>query len=338
MDSFPHHPVLLNEIIHAFDSLALHVVIDGTVGAGGHAEALLQHHPEIRYYIGIDQDPEALALAAERLKPWTSKIVFKHGNFAQFDDFIRELSLPAPNGILVDLGVSSMQLDQAQRGFSFMQEGPLDMRMNPHLSLTAADVVNSWSEKELGRIFREYGEEKQWRAAARTIVQARQSRPFLKTSDLKAVLLPVLARYAKKSIHPLTLVFQALRICVNRELEVLETFLPKALDLLAPKGRLAVISFHSLEDRIVKTHMRLAASDKWETSGLGGGLFQDKEPTVKLITKKPIEANKEEIFLNPRSRSAKLRVIEKLENIFDIAQSKKFGLRQSLGIEKSSSG
>lgn len=312
MNSLPHYPVLLNEVLQAFEPLTLEVVVDGTLGAGGHAEALLKAHPEIQHYIGIDQDPQALALAAERLKPWASKMTFKHGNFAQFDDFLSEFSLFKAQAILVDLGVSSMQLDQAHRGFSFMQEGPLDMRMNPHLPLTAADIVNTWSEQELGRIFRDYGEEKQWRAAARAIVQARQGKPFTKTSDLKAVLLPVLARHAKKGIHPLTLTFQALRICVNRELEVLEAFLPKAFNFLAPGGRLAVISFHSLEDRIVKTEMRLAASDKWETSGLSG-LFRDKTPTVKLVTKKPLEASEEEIQMNPRSRSAKLRVVEKLE-------------------------
>lgn len=314
MDSFSHYPVLLTEVIQAFEPVSLHIVVDGTLGAGGHAEALLKAHPEIQTYIGIDQDPQALALAAQRLKPWSSKTIFKHGNFAQFDDILREISLFKPNGILVDLGVSSMQLNQPLRGFSFMHEGPLDMRMNPTLSLTAAEIVNTWSEQELGRIFRDYGEEKQWRAAARAIIKARQLSAFITTSDLKAILTPVLARYAKKGINPLTLVFQALRICVNQELEVLETFLPKALDLLVPGGRLAVISFHSLEDRIVKTHMRLAASDKWETSGIGG-LFRDKEPTVKLITKKPIEASEEEIQQNPRSRSAKLRVVEKLENI-----------------------
>lgn len=307
----PHYSVLLAEIIHSFEPLSLRVVIDGTLGAGGHAHALLERHPEIQYYIGIDQDPHALALAAERLKPWSSKLFLKHGNFAQFNEFLQEFSLSSANAILVDLGVSSMQLDQPMRGFSFMQEGPLDMRMNPLIGETAADIVNTWSEAELGRIFREYGEEKQWRAAARAIVLARGSHPFVTTRDLKTTLTPVLARFAKKTIHPLTLVFQGLRICVNRELEVLENFLPKAIDFLSPGGRLAVISFHSLEDRIVKTHMRLAASDKWETSGLSG-LFRDKEPTVKLITKKPIEPNEEEIWNNPRSRSAKLRVIEKL--------------------------
>lgn len=311
MHSHPHYSVLLAEIVQAFESLDLQVIVDGTLGAGGHAEALLERHPEIQYYIGIDQDPHALALAKERLKPWASKLFLKHGNFAQFDGFLRELSLSSANAILVDLGVSSMQLDQPMRGFSFMQEGPLDMRMNPLEKLTAAEIVNTWSEQELGKIFRDYGEEKQWRAAARAIVQARVSRPFVTTQDLKTVLTPVLARFAKKGIHPLTLVFQALRICVNRELEVLESFIPKAIEALSPSGHLAVISFHSLEDRIVKTHMRLAASDKWETSGIGG-LFRDKEPTVKLVTKKPIEPTEEEIRKNPRSRSAKLRVVEKL--------------------------
>lgn len=312
MHASPHYSVLLAEVIQNFEPLALHVVVDGTLGAGGHAQAILERHPEIQYYIGIDQDPHALTLAEARLKPWSSKLFLKHGNFAQFDQFLQELSLSAANAILVDLGVSSMQLDQAMRGFSFMQEGPLDMRMNPLSGETAADIVNTWSEQELGRIFREYGEEKQWRAAARAIVRARCSQPFITTKDLKALLTPILARFAKKGIHPVTLVFQALRICVNRELEVLETFLPKAMDYLSPGGRLAVISFHSLEDRIVKTHMRLAASDKWETTGLSG-LFRDKEPTVKLITKKPIEPSEEEVQQNPRSRSAKLRVIEKLE-------------------------
>jgi 16S rRNA (cytosine1402-N4)-methyltransferase len=311
MDSFPHYPVLLAEVIQAFESVTLSVVIDGTLGAGGHAEALLQNHPEIEHFLGIDQDPQALVLAAQRLKPWASKIALKHGNFAQFDDFLRELSFPKPNGILLDLGVSSMQLDQPSRGFSFMQEGPLDMRMNPKLSLTAAHIVNTWSEQELGQIFRDFGEEKQWRAAARAIVKARQTQPFMTTSDLTTILSPVLKRYAKKGIHPVTLIFQALRIVVNQELEVLESFLPKALDFLAPKGRLAVISFHSLEDRLVKKHLRFAASDKLDTSGLSG-LFQDKEPIVKILTKKPIEAGLEEIHKNPRSRSAKLRVAEKL--------------------------
>lgn len=311
MELSPHQPVLLEEVIHVFESVCMPIVVDGTVGGGGHAEALLSLHPEIEHYIAIDQDHEALSIAAKRLKPWSSKISFKHGNFAKFDDFLRELSLDSPSAILVDLGLSSMQIDQPFRGFSFMHEGPLDMRMNTDLFLTAEEIVNQWSEQELGRIFREYGEERQWKAAARAIVKARQMEPLRKTSDLKKILTPVLIRFAKKGINPLTLVFQALRIAVNRELDVLEIFLPKALDLLRPKGRLAVISFHSLEDRMVKNYFRFAASNKWNTSGLSG-LFLDKEQTAKVITKKPIEASLKEIQCNPRSRSAKLRVVEKL--------------------------
>lgn len=313
MDTFPHHPVLLHEVVKAFESVTLRVMIDGTLGAGGHAQALLEHHPEIEHYLGIDQDPQALALASERLKPWAHKTTFKHGNFRQLEHYLKELEWPRPDGILLDLGVSSMQLDQPDRGFSFMRDGPLDMRMNPQIELNAATIINTWSEQELGKIFRDYGEEKHWRLAARVIVQAREKKPIETTKELTNILWPVLARYSKKSIHPLTLIFQALRICVNQELEVLEHFLSKAMDCLAPGGRLAIISFHSLEDRLVKTHMRLAASDKWETSGLSG-LFRDKKPTVALITKKPIEPGEEECQHHPRSRSAKLRVIEKLED------------------------
>lgn len=311
MESFPHQSVLLDEVLQVFDPLSIRVLVDCTLGAGGHAQAILERHPEIQSYVGIDQDPQALEIAKKRLHPWEKKVIFKGGNFDQIETVLKEYAL-TPDAILADLGVSSMQLDQPLRGFSFMQEGPLDMRMDPHLEITAAEIVNSWSEKELGKIFRDYGEEKQWKLAARTIVKARGEQPLTTTTELKKVLVPVLSRYSKKGIHPLTLVFQALRICVNRELEVLENFLPKAIDLLVPGGRLAVISFHSLEDRIVKNHFRLSASDKWESTGLGG-LFRDKEPEVKLVTKKPIGATPEEVQKNPRSRSAKLRVVEKLE-------------------------
>ena len=312
MPQFLHYPVLLPEVIRAFEPVDLLVMVDGTLGAGGHAQALLEKHAEIQHYLGIDQDAQALAVAAERLKPWQNKLSFQHGNFVQFDHYLKELSLPPPNGILLDLGVSSMQLDQPERGFSFMREGPLDMRMDLDRQLTAAEIINQWTEQDLGKIFRDFGEEKHWRAAARAIVQARQKQPIATTADLVAVLTPVLAFHAKKGkIHPLTLVFQALRICVNQELFVLEKVLFKAIDCLAPKGRLAVISFHSLEDRLVKTQMRLAASDKWETTGISG-LFRDKEPTVAMVTKKPIEASEEECRRNPRSRSAKLRIVEKL--------------------------
>lgn len=307
-----HLPVLLTEVVDAFDGLTMRTFVDGTVGLGGHSAAILEAHPEIKSFLGIDQDPDALALASERLAPWSDKVRLSHGNFSELDRFIQEQSLQQVDGILVDLGVSSLQLDRPERGFSFSREGPLDMRMNPAATLTAAEIVNHWSEYDLARIFRDYGEEQRWRKAAQAIVAARAQKPITTTKELAAVLNPVLPYNPKKGINPLTLIFQGLRIAVNRELDVLETFLTKAIDLLQPGGRLAVISFHSLEDRIVKNHFRLAASDKWDTSGLGGGLFRDKEPIVLPITKKPLCASDEEVAANPRSRSAKLRVIEKL--------------------------
>lgn len=268
--SYPHYSVLLPEVLQAFAGSHLKTFIDCTIGAGGHAQAILESHPEIECYIGIDQDPSALQIAAERLSPWQSKLCLRQSNFSQFDQLLKELGISKVDGILADLGVSSMQLDQAARGFSFAREGPLDMRMDPTGSLTAADIVNTWSEKELGRIFRDYGEEKQWRVAAHAIVEARKTKHIQTTADLANVLQPVLYRNYKKGINPLTLIFQALRICTNQELEKLEHFMAKVFDYLAPKGRLAVISFHSLEDRIVKTQMRFQADDKWETTGLGG--------------------------------------------------------------------
>jgi 16S rRNA (cytosine1402-N4)-methyltransferase len=309
---FPHRSVLLDEVLEAFKPIALNVFVDGTLGAGGHAEALLKNHPEIDLYLGIDQDPQALSLAAKRLEPWKDKVQFRQGNFSEFDKFLDELKVASIQGLLVDLGVSSMQLDQAERGFSFSKEGPLDMRMNPLAPLTAADIVNTWSEMDLGRIFRDYGEEKKWRLAARTIVEARQNQWISTTTELANILKPQFAWNPKKGINPLTLIFQALRIAVNGELAVLEALMPKAIDRLASGGRVAVISFHSLEDRIVKNALRQAASDKWDTTGLGGGLFQDKDPVVTLITRKPIAPAEEEIKANPRSRSAKLRVAEKI--------------------------
>lgn len=308
--TFPHLSVLKNECLCAFEGMHLDVFVDCTLGAAGHAEAFLAQHPEITAFVGIDQDPLGLQIAKERLAPWEHKVHLVRGNFDQLDDHLDQLGLAAASGILIDLGVSSMQLDQAEKGFSFMRNGPLDMRMNPDGPLTAAAIVNFWEEEELGRIFRDYGEEKQWRRAARAIVQARNVKPFATTHDLVNVLHPVLYRLCKKGLHPLTLVFQALRICVNRELAVIEAILPIAVKRLAPQGRLAVITFHSLEDRIVKHTFQDYASDKVDTAGIGG-MFLSKEPLVDLRTRKPIVASEEEISINPRSRSAKLRVAQK---------------------------
>lgn len=310
--SYPHYSVLLHEVLESFASSQLKFFVDGTLGAGGHAQAILEAHPEIELYIGIDQDPSALNIAKERLQPWKEKLFLKQINFSRFDEALKELNIPHVNGMLVDLGVSSMQLDQAQRGFSFSKEGPLDMRMDPTSELTAEIIVNTWTEKELGEIFRDYGEEKQWRKAACAIVQARSKKPISTTAELAAVLEGVLYRNYKKGINPLTLIFQALRIRTNQELHNLELFMNKAFNFLAPQARLAVISFHSLEDRCVKRHMQFQASDKWDTIGLGGGIFMDKAVNARPITKKPLVPTDEEIKENARSRSAKLRVAEKI--------------------------
>ncbi len=309
MKKNPHLSVLLQEVLDAFSPLSLHSFVDGTLGAGGHAEALLNHHPELHCYIGIDQDPEALQLAKERLTSWEEKVKFIHGNFTQIDTLLKKCHVNQVEGILLDIGVSSMQFDQPEKGFSFSYDGPLDMRMNPEQELTAEEVVNTWSEEDLARVFRDYGEEKQWRRAARAIVQKRTLEPIQTTKQLVDALDGVIHK-KKPHIHPVTQVFQALRICVNRELDVLREVIPKAISLLKPGGRLAIISFHSLEDRIVKNAFRYAADDKEQTSGVGG-LFLDKTPEVNLITRKALKPSSEEMAQNPRSRSAKLRVVEK---------------------------
>lgn len=304
MNIYPHASVLLQECLSAFSGKLLHVFVDGTLGAGGHSEAILAAHPEIVHFIGIDQDLEALAIAKKRLG---EKGTFIHGNFADLLKHLKDLHIEQVDGILVDLGVSSMQLDQKERGFSFMQEGPLDMRMDQEGLLMAADIVNHWEEEALADIIFQYGEEKQARKIARAICK---ERPFYRTLELAKCIAGHVKR-KRWDIHPATQTFQALRIAVNKELERLEQFLIAALQALKSGGRLAVITFHSLEDRIVKQRFVYEASDKESTSGIGG-VFLSKEPRIKILTKKPIEASEEEVKLNPRSRSAKLRVIEKL--------------------------
>ncbi|MGK5594411.1 MAG: 16S rRNA (cytosine(1402)-N(4))-methyltransferase RsmH [Parachlamydiaceae bacterium] len=309
-----HQSVLLDECLYFFKDKHLSSFVDGTLGAGGHAEAILKEHPEIQKFIGIDQDSDALCLAKKRLYSLKEKVSFHQHNFSEIKQVLNEASLASVDGILVDLGVSSMQLDTPEKGFSFLRDGPLDMRMDKRHSLTAADIVNTWNERDLGHILKVYGEEKKWRKVAETITKERNQRLFKTTFDLVHVLEPVLREpfwVKKNKIHPLTKTFQALRIAVNQELEKLEIFLEEAMASLSLGGRLAVITFHSLEDRIVKHFFREAASDKVNTTGIGG-IFLDKVPECKLLTRKPVEPSSVEKEQNPRSRSAKLRVIEKI--------------------------
>lgn len=306
----PHIPVLLQEFLSFFHHRQVRIFLDGTLGAGGFSEAMLKQHPEIELLIGIDQDPFALEIAQKRLNPWKEKLLLIQGNFEKLDKHLEKAKISKVDGMVFDIGVSSMQFDQPEKGFSLMRDGPLDMRMDPFSSLTAQEILNTYSEEKLGRIFRDYGEEKRWRLAARSIIKARESASLVTTFDLNKALSPL---YNKKpGIHPFTLVYQALRIYVNRELEVLENLVPLAVEHLALEGRLGIISFHSLEDRIVKHLFRFFASDKFDNSGLGGGLFLDKDPIIKLLTRKAVTPTQQEIAFNPRCRSAKLRVIEKI--------------------------
>ncbi len=290
----PHIPILLDTTLAFFENCQLHSFVDGTLGGGGHALALLEAHPEMKHFYGFDRDESALSLAKERLASYADRLHLQRGSYAA----MREQIEGQVEGIFLDLGVSSMQLDTPERGFSFSKEGPLDMRMDQRDQIDAAHVVNTYSEKELGRIFKDYGEEPRWRVAAKAIVEVRRKKRIKTTQDLAEALQKVLTWRGRKGkkIHPLTLIFQALRIEVNDELGELKRALPVAVSMLAPSGRMGVIAFHSLEDRLVKQTFRQLALEK----------------EVTILTKKPLVASLEEQKANPRSRSAKLRFIEKL--------------------------
>ncbi len=289
----PHQSILIQEFLSFFKEKKIHSFLDGTVGAGGHAAVLLEAHPEIEFFFGLDQDPDALILARERLALFGTKVHLIRGNFREMQSLI---DLESIEGIFLDLGVSSMQLDRPEKGFSFSKDGPLDMRMDPTADLDAATIINTFSEKDLGTLFREYGEERRWKRAAHAIVEARRKKRIRTTQELCDVLKTVLTWGGRKgkNIHPMTLVFQALRIRVNDELGALQEGLRAAWSLLAMGGRLGVMSFHSLEDRIVKHFFRECVQS--------GGI---------ILTKKPLVADRPEVRQNPRSRSAKLRFIEK---------------------------
>ena len=305
MNQYSHHkPVLVDEVIKSFEGVKLSVFLDGTLGAGGHAEAILKAHPEIQSYIGIDQDIDALQIAKKTLSSFREKCKFLQGNYKDAHEMIQPLKA---NGILLDIGVSSMQLDQGERGFSFQKKGFLDMRMDQSKKLTAEEVVNGFSEIKLGEIFRLYGEERHWKRAAKAIILARRKKRIKTTEELAGILKA--EGIGKKKLHPATLVFQALRIFVNDELGVLEEGLKPLGDCLEQGGRMAVISFHSLEDRIVKNRF------KEITRPLIPLDYREKKQPAKfrLIYKKPLVATREEMRDNPRSRSAKLRVVEKIK-------------------------
>ncbi|MEP7291737.1 MAG: 16S rRNA (cytosine(1402)-N(4))-methyltransferase RsmH [Chloroflexota bacterium] len=304
-----HVPVLLDAVLENLlpPGHPIARVIDGTLGAGGHTAALLDQG--VGEVLGLDVDLMALEIARANLASYGSRAHLVHSSYASMTEAAASLGWRSVDAILLDLGVSSMQLDTAERGFAFRNEGPLDMRFDAGGSRpTAADLVNTLDERELADLFFRYGEERDSRRIARAIVH---DRPYATTRDLAAVIERAAPRRYDQKIHPATRVFQALRIAVNDELGVVETTLPQAINLLKPGGRLAVISFHSLEDRVVKDAFRLASTEcicppKMPICTCG------HHASIRLINRKPLIADESEIARNPRSRSAKLRVVEKL--------------------------
>jgi 16S rRNA (cytosine1402-N4)-methyltransferase len=307
-DASSHTPVLYQEVLAALEPRAGARYIDGTVGAGGHAQGVLEaSHPDGEL-LGLDRDPAAVALARRRLKPFGKRAILRQSSFAEMVDRAAAVRWKRVQGVLLDLGLSSMQLDDARRGFSFQKEGPLDMRFDPSQPVTAADLVNGLPERDLADLLARYGEERQARKIAAAIVAAR---PLTTTIELADVAASVVKR-TRSGIHPATLTFQALRIAVNDELRTLEIGLEQAVSLLAGGGRLAVISFHSLEDRVVKHYLRQESKDcicpperPMCTCG--------HKAQLRLLTQRPIQAQEAEVQANPRARSARLRVAERLD-------------------------
>lgn len=308
---FKHISVLLEESVKALDIKEDGVYVDGTLGGGGHSYRILAKCPKTAL-IGIDRDPEAIEAAKKRLSEFSGRVTFVNRNFGEIKDILNELGIEFINGAVLDLGVSSYQLDNAGRGFSYMNNAPLDMRMNRSDDLSAYDVINRYSLDELTRIFFEYGEEKWSRRIADFIVREREKKPIETTFELVDIIKAAIPKKARlDGGHPAKRIFQAVRIEVNGELRILEAAIKDFIDVLAPGGRLAVITFHSLEDRIVK--QTFAALAKGCTCPKEFPVCVcGKKPQIRLLTRKPIEPGKEEIENNSRSKSAKLRVAEKL--------------------------
>ncbi len=303
-----HQPVMLKEVLEGLALKGKRNVVDCTLGLGGHSYEILQLLPKTGRLIGFDLDNEHIKLAKKTLKEFKERILLVNANFDTLAESLKKLKVKVVDAILFDLGLASPHVDVGERGFSFLRPGPLDMRFNLKQQLTAAEVVNKYSEKELIRIFKEYGEEKKARKVAMEICKVRKRKPFQTTNQLADFVERILKRQGH--IHPATRIFQALRIEVNKELETLQRALVQALEVLKPGGRMVVISYHSLEDRLVKNFFRDNSRDYIN-------LPEEKTtthlvPKRKIITRKPLTASEGELKQNPRSRSAKLRVAEKL--------------------------
>lgn len=305
-----HVPVMFREVIEALRPRDGGRYVDGTTGAGGHAAGVLEAAGPNARLLGLDADPDALAIAGKTLARFGDRVELVNENFRYLAEVARDKGFVPADGVLLDLGISSMQLDLSIRGFSFRTEAPLDMRFDPRQLVTAADIVNGADEAELRKILYEYGEERFAPRIARAIVQQRAIRRIETTAQLADIVTKAVGpRWV--GINPATKTFQALRIAVNKELESLRETLPQALEILAKGGRMAIIAFHSLEDRIVKEFMRYEASHCICPPGLPVCVC-GKKPSLKIVGKKPLTPDIEEIQRNPRARSAKLRVAEKI--------------------------
>jgi 16S rRNA (cytosine1402-N4)-methyltransferase len=312
MSSGYHAPIMVSEILSLLQPERGGVFVDGTLGGGGHAQAVLERLPAGGQLYGIDRDGEAVAEASRRLKPFGDAFTVIRGNFFDMKSLLLQRGIPAADGILLDLGVSSHQLDAPERGFSYHSDAPLDMRMDTSAPLTAYDVVNTYPAPELARIFREYGEERFAGRIAASIVRAREGEPIRSTTQLAEIIkaaTPAANRWEGQ--HPARRSFQAIRIEVNGELSGLRQALTDAAELLNPGGRLCVITFHSLEDRIAKQLFR-ELENPCTCPPKAPVCICGKKPVVRILTKKPLTAEQQELEENARSRSAKLRAIEKL--------------------------
>ena len=305
-EPYPHRPVLYHQVLEALAPVSDSDYLDGTLGAGGHAEGILQASAPRGRLLGLDLDLEALAIARQRLFIFGDRVILRQASYRSAPQILNEIGWQQVQGILLDLGVSSMQIDRPGRGFSFTQDGPLDMRFDQGQGPAAADLVNTLSEEALVKILREYGEERFAKRIASAIIT---SRPIHTTAELAVLVKAAVPQY-EPGIHPATRTFQALRIATNQELESLARALPDLLRCLAPGGRIAVISFHSLEDRIVKQFFRTESRD-CICPPEQPVCTCDHKASIKVLTKKPVRPDIKEIQENPRARSARLRVAEK---------------------------
>lgn len=307
---FRHYSVLLGESVDMLGVCEGGTYVDGTMGGGGHSYEILRRGAS--RLIGIDRDRDALAASAQRLAGFGDRLTQVHGNFSDVKSILAQLGIGKIEGAVLDLGVSSYQLDNAMRGFSYMQDAPLDMRMNRDDSLTAYDVINGYTEEELSRIFYEYGEEKWSKRIAQFIIRQREKKDITRTGELADIIKAAIPRGARiDGGHPAKRVFQAVRIEVNGELNILRGAMDDFIDVLAPGGVLAVITFHSLEDRIVKQAFRDAA-EGCTCPKTFPVCVCGKKPIVKVLTKKPVLPREAELAENSRSKSAKLRAVQKL--------------------------